>query len=107
MTKLVILTQSERRRFDSPPIFNANERALYFSLNNTDLQTVHELRTATNKVGFVLQLGYFKSQGKFFTERGSIISWQHINMQGEYDFTKHVTNDQLFDIDRIMELGVA
>jgi hypothetical protein len=56
MTKLVILSQTERRRFDSPPMFNANERALYFSLNNTDLQTVQELRTATNKVGFVLQL---------------------------------------------------
>lgn len=35
MTKLVILTQTERRRFDSPPIFNANERALYFSLNKS------------------------------------------------------------------------
>lgn len=67
MTKLIILTQNERRRFDSPPMFNAHERALYFSLNNTDLQTVQELRTATNKVGYVLQLGYFRSQGKFFT----------------------------------------
>lgn len=40
-------------------------------------------------------------------KRGSIICWQHINIQGEYDFTKHVANDQLFDIDRIMELGIA
>ncbi len=37
-------------------------------------------------------------------KRGSIISWQHINMQGEYDFIKHVANDQLFDIDKIMDL---
>lgn len=68
MTKLVILSQTERRRFDSPPIFNANERVQHFSLNNHDLQIVQELRTATNKVGFVLQLGYFRSNGKFFTE---------------------------------------
>jgi len=67
MTKLVILTQNERRRFDSPPTFNTNERALHFSLNNNDLQIVKELRIATNKVGFVLQLGYFRSNGKFYT----------------------------------------
>lgn len=67
MTKLVILTHNERRRFDSPPMFNPNERALFFALNNTELQITQELRTATNKVGFVLQLGYFRSQGKFFT----------------------------------------
>ena len=67
MTKLVILSQTERCRFDSPPMFNANERVQHFSLNNHDLQIVQELRTATNKVGFVLQLGYFRSNGKFFT----------------------------------------
>ena len=67
MTKLIILSSTERQRFDSPPKFNADERALYFSLSNNELKLMQKLRTTTNKVGFVLQLGYFKANGKFFT----------------------------------------
>jgi hypothetical protein len=67
MTKLVILSSSEQRRFDAPPKFNADDRALYFSLSNNELKLIKKLRTITNKVGFVLQLGYFKANGKFFT----------------------------------------
>ncbi len=32
MTKLVILSPAERRRFDSPPNFTGDERSVYFSL---------------------------------------------------------------------------
>jgi TnpA family transposase len=66
MTKLVILSPTEYQRFDSPPRFNADDRALYFSLTNDELKLVEGLRTITNKVGFILQLGYFKANGKFF-----------------------------------------
>jgi len=66
MTKLVILSPVEHQRFDSPPKFNTDDRALYFSLNNDELKIVEGLRTTTNKVGFILQLGYFKANGKFF-----------------------------------------
>jgi len=34
MTKLVILSPSEQKRFDSPPKFNADEQTIYFALNN-------------------------------------------------------------------------
>lgn len=34
MTQLAIFTKKERRSFDSSPIFNADDRALYFSLVN-------------------------------------------------------------------------
>lgn len=67
MTKLVILSSTERKRFDSPPKFNIDDRALYFSLSKDELKLIENLRTVTNKVGFILQLGYFKSNGKFFT----------------------------------------
>ena len=67
MTKLTILTPKERRQFDSPPLFNADNRAHYFSLANNEVKLVYTMRTPTNKVGFLLQLGYFKSNGKFFT----------------------------------------
>ena len=67
MTKLVILSPSERKRFDAPPKFNADDRALYFSLSNHELKLIEELRSVANKIGFILQLGYFKANGKFFT----------------------------------------
>lgn len=67
MTKLTILTSKERSLFDLPPIFNADDRACYFSLTSNEIKLVYAIRTQTNKVGFVLQLGYFKSNGKFFT----------------------------------------
>lgn len=67
MTKLAILTVNERDRFDEPPRFTAEERSLYFSLTNEDLSLVQALRNPTTKIGFVLQFGYFKSHGKFYT----------------------------------------
>lgn len=67
MTRLVILSASERSRFDEPPRFTPEERGLYFSLTNEDLSVVEKLRNPTTKVGFVLQCGYFKSHGKFYT----------------------------------------
>ena len=66
MTKLTLLTPHERRRFDVPPHFTSEEKVHYFALNDTVHAQLAKLRTATNKVGFMLQLGYFKSQGKFF-----------------------------------------
>lgn len=66
MSKLVILSPAEHQRFDLPPKFNADDRALYFSLTNDELKIIEELRTKSNKVGFILQLGYFKANGKFY-----------------------------------------
>ena len=67
VTKLVILSPSEKKRFDSPPKFNADEQTIYFALNNDILHILDKLRTVTNKVGFLLQLAYFRSHGKFYT----------------------------------------
>lgn len=67
MTKLVILSPSEQKKFDCPPRFSEDEQAIHFALNNDILHILDGLRTTTNKVGFLLQLGYFKSQGKFYT----------------------------------------
>jgi TnpA family transposase len=40
-------------------------------------------------------------------KRGSLITWQHINLQGEYDFTKHAANDNLFNLEQILALKAA
>lgn len=44
-----------------------DEQTIYFALNNDILRTLDKLRTATNKGGFLLQLGYFKSHMKLYT----------------------------------------
>ena len=66
MTKLVILNPNERRRYDSPPVFNTDERSLYFSMGNEEMELIQSLRTTSNKIGFAIQLAYFKANGKFF-----------------------------------------
>ncbi|MBY0461977.1 MAG: Tn3 family transposase [Alphaproteobacteria bacterium] len=69
MTKLSIISTIEQRQFDSPPAFEDKDRQIYFSLNNEASRIIQTLRTLTNQVGFILQLGYFKSNGKFFTSQ--------------------------------------
>ena len=67
MTRLVFLSPSEKRHFDSPPTLHKKERPAYFSLTSEIRRTLSGLKTAANKVGFLLQLGYFKHSAKFFT----------------------------------------
>ena len=41
-------------------------------------------------------------------KKSSILSWQHINLHGEYDFTKYAANKNIpFDMETIMNLQVA
>ncbi len=37
-------------------------------------------------------------------KRGSIVSWQHVNFHGEYDFTKVSSSNILFDMETILSL---
>jgi TnpA family transposase len=40
-------------------------------------------------------------------KRGSMIAWGHVNLQGEYDFTKPANNDIPFDMEKIFALKAA
>ena len=40
-------------------------------------------------------------------KRGSLIAWKHINLQGEYDFTKHAANNNFFNMEQILSLKAA
>ena len=40
-------------------------------------------------------------------KRGSMTAWGHVNLQGEYDFTKPAANDVPFDMARILALKAA
>ncbi len=38
---------------------------------------------------------------------GSLLSWQHVNLQGEYDFRRSAANDGSFDMDKILALRLG
>jgi hypothetical protein len=64
MPLLKILSSSEITGFDSPPVFNHEDRKKFFSLPNGFKQFWRKLRTAENQILFVLQLGYFPLAAK-------------------------------------------
>tara|TARA_A100001391_G_scaffold85517_1_gene55942 strand:+ start:4830 stop:7877 length:3048 start_codon:yes stop_codon:yes gene_type:complete len=66
MTRLAFLSTAEKRKFDCPPIFTKDQRPAYFVVTEDIKRTLSNLRSATYKVGFLLQLGYFKHSGKFY-----------------------------------------
>ena len=66
-TTLSIFPKRDQKRFDDVPSFSLEERLGYFSPSYDELSIIKNLKTPTSKIGFILQFGYFKSQGKFFT----------------------------------------
>ena len=66
MPLLKILSSSDIAGFDSPPVFNHEERKKFFSMPGGFKQFWRKLRTAENQTLFVLQLGYFRARQKFF-----------------------------------------
>ena len=67
MTKLAILTPKEQRDFDIPPKLHKIDRPRYFEISSEIRKAgYNKLRGDVNRVGFILQLGYFRASGKFF-----------------------------------------
>lgn len=66
MSRLTILTDDEQYEFDYPPILTLDAKALSFSITQALENKISRLRTSTNKVGFLLQYGYFKACKRFF-----------------------------------------
>jgi hypothetical protein len=95
MALLEILTRKERKLFDFPPQFSSTEeRKKYFSLDD-ELNTIIEaLRGTTNKIGFILQFGYFKCGCRFYSAKdfykkdiNFIIN--HFGFLSDVDFEKY------------------
>ena len=65
-TNIKILSPTEIKSFDLPPALNANARKELFRPTKGVADVVTSFRSPTNKVGFVLQFGYFKKTNKFY-----------------------------------------
>jgi len=66
MPSIKILTEEERDAFESPPLFTGVERKHHFHIPQSLEAMLSPLRTDTNRVCFILKLGYFRATGKFF-----------------------------------------
>lgn len=66
MARKEYLSYEQRQRFDSPPILNSRQRAIFVQLPDWAEQYYKTLATPTNQVGFLLQLGYFRIVCRFF-----------------------------------------
>jgi len=66
MPILRLLTPAEQRKFDSSPQLNQSQKQKFFSLNDDIEDHLAGMRKPVNKVGFLIQFGYFKASAKFF-----------------------------------------
>jgi TnpA family transposase len=109
MTQLVFLSKHEKRQFDSPPVFTKLQRPAYFAVTDDIRKTMGSLRTPTNKVGFLLQLGYFKHSGKFFEKsafRSRDIKYlkQLLNITAAVDLAEYLPSRMTHHQSRILKL---
>ncbi|GAB3718650.1 hypothetical protein GCM10027592_61780 [Spirosoma flavus] len=66
MARRDFLSTDERLRFDSPPRLNAAERLILVDIPQWAEEYLQAIHTSTNKIGFLLQLGYFRVATRFF-----------------------------------------
>lgn len=66
MTQLAILTPTEKRQFDAPPSFTQADRHRYFSIPAHLRPIVSRISRIDNKIGFLLQWGYFRASARFY-----------------------------------------
>jgi len=68
-TLIAVLNRQHIKEFELPPIFSDEERGRFFDLPQWAYNVIETLKTQTNKVGFILQLGYFRATNKFFSSK--------------------------------------
>jgi TnpA family transposase len=69
MAKMKIFNSLEEAEFESPPKFNGIERKHFFATSIAINALLENLRTPTNKVYFLIALGYFKARKRFFARQ--------------------------------------
>jgi len=66
-THIKILGQQDIQDFDIARELSGEDRKKFFYIPIWAREILENLKTPVNKVGFVLQLGYFKATNKFFS----------------------------------------
>jgi hypothetical protein len=68
MTNIIILSEEEIQVFESPPRFTYEERKHFFIIPEWAKPLFSKLATPISKIGFILQLGYFRATNKVYTK---------------------------------------
>lgn len=63
------ISSQTKKRFESPPQLTDMERSSLLIIPDWANQVMSQIFNPINKVGFVLQLGYFKLMGRFFNPK--------------------------------------
>lgn len=66
MSEVTRISDEIKSLLDNPPRFTDDERILYFTLSETQQELVDRLDTDVNKIGFTIQLGYFRASQRFY-----------------------------------------
>jgi TnpA family transposase len=69
MPRIQILTPAEYATFEMPPTFTNVQRQRFFNLSQSLFDLVTTFRTPTNQIGFVVTLGYFLANKRFFARQ--------------------------------------
>jgi Domain of unknown function (DUF4158) len=66
-THIKILSKKEIEQFDNSPDFTVEERNKYFINSEWEQFIIKSLRNSISKLIFMIQAGYFRATGRFFT----------------------------------------
>ncbi len=66
MARREYLSPDERTRFDTPPPLTPQQRAIFLDLPAWAQTYCQQILSPTNRVGFLLQVGYFRVVSRFF-----------------------------------------
>jgi len=69
MRLIEVLPDYEAKRFSRPPIMTSDDRKKYFKIDDSIRALIGKTRQPDNKIGLLVQYGYFKLCGKFFTTK--------------------------------------
>jgi hypothetical protein len=69
MPVIKIFAKNEIIDFNTPPHFTARDHEKFFYIDKGARNYLNQIRASKNKVGFMLQLGYFKATGQFYHPR--------------------------------------
>ena len=91
-------------------MFTRAQRSAYFAVTDDIRKTMAGLRTATTKVGFLLQLGYFKHSGKFFEksvfrQRDIKFVKKQLNLTAAIDLAEYRPSRMTHHQSRVLELS--
>lgn len=69
MPKMRIFNRLDEIEFESTPKFNSAERKQFFTVSKAIEDLLEKLGTPTNKVCFLVTMGYFKARRRFFARQ--------------------------------------